>query len=267
MPDSPKTYRIRPRLWMALPVVLLLWITVNLLAPLPIVQLVTDNPDLIWIAMLANIVVVVGVFVPVFAALGWLRPTLFEPKRVRNLPLMILALSPTLAYIFWVASGTLAAPIEVMHLIVLSALQAAIWEEFIFRGAAVFLLRTRLAEIWVALLPALFFGAIHFLNDPSDLGATLYQVIFAFVVGLSYYGIRRVTGSIFIGIALHFLNNVLADSFRWDEPLLFTIGTLEYYPSDVALDALLLVSAIAALVIAVKYPRVPVLPESDFARA
>ncbi|KJQ55464.1 CPBP family intramembrane glutamic endopeptidase [Microbacterium sp. SA39] len=259
------SYRVKPRLWMALPVAVLLALISMLGVPL-LLSSWTNDPSRIWMVLVAICLTVLLVFVPVFAALGWLRPTLFDPQRVRNVGLFVLSMSPMIVLAVWIAFGGYGDPQGLVIPIILSALQAALWEEFVWRGATVFLLRTRLAEIWVALIPAALFGVMHLTNlsTGKNLGDTIYQVFYATLFGLAMYAIRRVTGSIFVGVLVHFLNNSVTELFYFDDaPVLYKIGDIPMTLPDLIMDSSLVVGAITAIIIALRYPRVPVLPTPD----
>lgn len=260
------SYRVKPRLWMALPVVVILAAISMVGVPFLFDSWVNGDMSRVWVLLTAICLTVVLLFVPVFAALGWLRPTLFEPQRVRGIGLFLLSMSPMIVLAGWIAFGGYDDAGDLTIPILLSALQAAFWEEFVYRGAAIFLLRTRLAEIWVALIPGIFFGLVHLTNLTlgQSMADTIYQVVGAALYGLTMYAIRRVTGSIFVGVLLHFMNNSVTELFYFeDAPVLFSIGEIPMTLPDILMDSALVVGAITAIVIALRYPRVPVLPTPD----
>ncbi|KJQ52897.1 CPBP family intramembrane glutamic endopeptidase [Microbacterium sp. SA39] len=257
------SYRLKPRLWMALPVILLLEVICVIVVPMLFSSYVGSDESRIWVLLAAISLTVLAVFVPVFAVLGWLRPVIFEPQRVRDVGLFVLSMSPMIALAFWAAVGGFDWVGDMSIPIILSALQAALSEEFVYRGAAIFLLRTRLAEIWVALIPAVLFGLVHLSNltTGQSLGDTVYQVTTAAFFGLSMYAIRRVSGSIILCVVVHFLNNALPEFFYWEgAPVVLALGEVQLTWPEIILEIATLLGAIAAVIIALRFPRVPVLP-------
>lgn len=204
--------KITPRLWMAAPAILVTTALCMLGAPLIAFTLAGNDPENVWISHLM-VVVAVGVLCVVAAALGWLGPILFEQRRATSPLARVLAFAPFvyLAYCLivtnWPALSGAAALV-----IVTSAIQAGIWEEFLFRGVAVVTLRATLSELWVALITSALFASIHLLNltyPGARIDETLYQTLYAFLFGLAAYALRRVTGTIFMPILLHVFNNML----------------------------------------------------------
>jgi membrane protease YdiL (CAAX protease family) len=60
-------------------------------------------------------------------------------------------------------------------------------------------------EIHVVLLSCLFFGALHIPNAlyGRSVGATIGQFVFASLVGVVYYVLRRLTGTLIVPMVLH----------------------------------------------------------------
>lgn len=206
--SSPESPRVRPRVWMALPAVIVVLGLSLVLGPLLAVQFApADNQVLL--ALIALAVVLIPT-IGLLAFLGWLRPVFLERRRVGGLLPTLLAFAP-LIYIVYCAVTTDWSRINGGHVVtaLLLASIAGVGEELAFRGVAVVTLRARLSEVWVALIPSVVFSLAHLLNLGGDVPAveTFYQVFYAFLFGLAAYALRRVTGGLFIPILVHTLNN------------------------------------------------------------
>lgn len=91
-------------------------------------------------------------------------------------------------------------------------------EELLTRGVVIVGLRADLTELWVWIGSCALFGVLHGINVlfGQSGGATLRQVVFAFVMGSSFYVTRQVTGTLIAGMVLHAL---------WDFGFLATDAT------------------------------------------
>lgn len=207
--------RVTPRLWMALPAVVLMLALSLVAGPLIAGAFVpTEDPAPAELAVYAAIIIAILliVAVPALAALGWLRAVLFEQKRVRALVPTLLAFGPLIYFAYLIASTAwVRIPLWAVLLNLLLAAVAGIGEELAFRGVAVVTLRAKLGEVWVAVIPAVFFGLVHLINLGSGgtVVDTLYQVVYATLYGFTLYAIRRVTGGLIVPIIMHTLNNGL----------------------------------------------------------
>jgi membrane protease YdiL (CAAX protease family) len=67
--------------------------------------------------------------------------------------------------------------------------------------------RGTLSEGWVWFLSSLLFGLLHGLNVffGQSIGATLYQIMFAFLLGTAFYVTRRLTGLLVVNMVIHAL--------------------------------------------------------------
>ncbi len=99
-------------------------------------------------------------------------------------------------------------PALVLYLISMTIAPAFI-EEMIFRGVVMQSLR-RFGDVFAIIASSLIFGIFH-LN--------LIQMPYAFILGLciGYFVIR--TGSLWVGVLIHFVNNSVAAAFTLIEPL------------------------------------------------
>ena len=65
--------------------------------------------------------------------------------------------------------------------------------------------RGTLSEVWVWFLSSLLFGLLHGLNVffGQSIGATLRQIVFAFLLGTAFYVTRRLTGLLVVTMVIH----------------------------------------------------------------
>ncbi len=78
-------------------------------------------------------------------------------------------------------------------------------EELLTRGVVVVGLRADLTELWVWIGSCALFGVLHGINALFGQSSrdTLRQIVFAFVMGSSFYVTRQVTGTLLVGMVLH----------------------------------------------------------------
>jgi membrane protease YdiL (CAAX protease family) len=144
----------------------------------------------------------------VTSVLGWWRPALREPRRVGGgwmwLVPILLALGAVgnLAstkwgeidglgtYVFWLAIGCAFVGFS---------------EELVTRGLLIVGARGSLHEPMVWFVSSLCFGLLHVPNVFFGQGGreTAQQVVFAFVVGTTYYVTRRISGALVVTMVLH----------------------------------------------------------------
>lgn len=92
---------------------------------------------------------------------------------------------------------------------------APLYEELLFRGLLLGFLMTRTTPSRAVFLTSLLFGFWHFKNALwMPVQPVLFQVLYAFVLGLllSFSTLRH--QSIVPAVILHFLNNIIAESLR-----------------------------------------------------
>ena len=85
-------------------------------------------------------------------------------------------------------------------------------EEYLFRGLIFTALKTRYPLVRSILICSALFGLRHLLNlfmGPFTPVATLGQVGFTFFAGIYLCAVYEVTGNLWIGFAIHFLENIL----------------------------------------------------------
>ena len=85
---------------------------------------------------------------------------------------------------------------DVLPLLAVGVLLVGFSEELLTRGLIVVGMRGALKEPMVWFVTSLLFGLMHGLNIifGQAVGATLQQIVFAFVLGTAFYVTRRVTG-------------------------------------------------------------------------
>lgn len=146
----------------------------------------------------------------VTTALGWWKPALREPQRVGSrwmwaVPVLLLAgaimnlaatrwdrLPDKATYVLWLAIGTAFVGFS---------------EELLTRGLAIVGGRGSMHEKWVWAFSGLIFGLLHAPNAlfGQSLPKTVVQVFFAFIVGMTYYVTRRISGTLIVTMVLHAL--------------------------------------------------------------
>ncbi|MDZ4044754.1 MAG: CPBP family intramembrane glutamic endopeptidase [Rhodoglobus sp.] len=251
--NMPTTYRVKPSIWMgAIFAVALFFLPA--VAGLPFAGL----PKPLY--MLISTALVVVIAVGIAAALGWLRPLLFEPNRVKGVLPVLLAFGPVLYIVYCTVSTDWAVlPTTTIVLALLSGLYSGVWEELMFRGALLIGIRGNLKEVWVAVITAVAFGLLHSINFVAEPGAeTGYQVVYAIMVGFAFYAIRRVTGSIFFCMVVHMLNNAMESMAEHSNATIATLAS-GFSMANIIFIAGLVLGIISAVVVIRRTPQVSLL--------
>lgn len=197
--------KVRPRVWIGLAIYLgyiAVVFTVQLASGVRYDELGESGSNLFFGAGLSLIIATVLLALTT-TLLGWWRPALFDRHRSVRWPiiapiLMAVALVFNLISTDWGAfDGAFLAAALVIILV-------GFTEEITTRGLLLTGLRSRLGEGWVWFLTSALFGAMHLLNATGQaLGATVQQVVFAFIAGTVFYILRRVTGTLVWAMVLH----------------------------------------------------------------
>ncbi|WP_228501457.1 CPBP family intramembrane glutamic endopeptidase [Plantibacter sp. VKM Ac-2885] len=197
--------KVRPRVWIGLAIYLgyiAVVFTVQLVSGVRYDELGASGSNLFFGAGLSLIIATVLLALTT-TLLGWWRPALFDRHRSVRWPiiapiLMVVALVFNLISTDWAAfDGAFLAAALVILLV-------GFTEEITTRGLLLTGLRSRLSEGWVWFLTSFLFGAMHLLNATGQaLGATIQQVVFAFIAGTVFYILRRVTGTLIWAMVLH----------------------------------------------------------------
>jgi hypothetical protein len=90
-------------------------------------------------------------------------------------------------------------------LIALGTMMVGFGEEIVFRGYLLVGARARFSEAGAWLSTSVLFGLFHGLNilTGQGVGATIQQVVFAFLMGSGLYLVRRVSGLLVVGMVIH----------------------------------------------------------------
>ena len=159
-----------------------------------------------------GIVVPVGIgaaFLSVAATwLGWWRPALTEETKTGPRWAILLPVAMFVFVLLGVSGidfGSDSA--KVLPMLALGTALVGFSEEFLTRGLMVVGFRGSMSEVWVWFLTALMFGLLHGLNVffGQSVGATAFQMGFAFVLGSAFYLVRRITGLLVVGMVIHAL--------------------------------------------------------------
>lgn len=167
------------------------------------------------------LVVVLAFQVAVVTKLGWWRSVLRDPERTRRTWLWI----PVVVYIVFVVAATLAAEgwtdAGAGYVVGLSAtvLLVGISEELTFRGILLVGGRRLVTREWQAVaLSSALFGLFHLPNAllGSPLGDEIPHVVQTALIGLLFYALRRLTGTIVVPMAMHALWDLVVLQTGWD---------------------------------------------------
>jgi membrane protease YdiL (CAAX protease family) len=160
--------------------------------------------------------IVEGIIVPIGAGalflalvttwLGWWRPALFEEERAGRrwmllVPILIATVALiSVAFIDWGSPNT-----DVLALLAVAVLLVGFSEELLTRGLLIVGFRGSMTEGWVWFLSVLLFGLLHSVNVffGQSLGQTVFQMVFAAMLGTAFYVTRRVLATIVVGMLLH----------------------------------------------------------------
>lgn len=197
-----------------------------------------DSAGNLWRGAVLSLIVGSVVLAVVTSWLGWWRPALRERATTKAkwtiiAPLLVVvALVGNLAGIRWS---------EVTMDFLLAALALGVFvgftEELSTRGLLLVGLRGSMAEVWAALISSICFGLMHGLNIflGQSVASTIPQVGQATLLGLTFYILRRVTGSLIWAMLLHG---------AWD----FSVFTLELAGDPSVLALLQPVAGVLALI-------------------
>jgi uncharacterized protein len=113
--------------------------------------------------------------------------------------LLVIALSGVVSIDFGAASAA------TLLLVAIGTGLVGFSEELLTRGLMIVGFRGTLSEVWVWFLSSLLFGLLHGLNVffGQSIGATLRQIVFAFLLGTAFYVTRRLTGLLVVTMVIH----------------------------------------------------------------
>lgn len=200
--------RVQPRAWIGLAVWVLYGVVVVVLQKTSGIGYTEfgDSPSNLWRGAVVSLVVGAVVLAVVTTWLGWWRPALRERHTTRARWTIIAPALLVVGVIGNLVSTTWSA---VSLDFVLAALALGVFvgftEELTTRGVLLVGLRGSTGEVVVALVSSLCFGLMHGINVflGQSVAATVPQIGQAFLQGLTFYILRRVTGSLIGAMALH----------------------------------------------------------------
>lgn len=206
--EEPSTYRVRPRVrWgvLAYLAYLAVFFGVWIINGIDYLRIAESEDTLLkwYVIPLVAGTVVVSVFV---TAYGWWRPALFETR-------------PRLPGWVWILPGVMAAAAVGNLILGASEKSTLMWvylivgsllvgfnEELLTRGQLIVALRSRFGELGVWFFSTLLFAAMHLPNTLFGTGVFgLAQVVFVFLMGSTFYLLRRVSGTLIYAMLLHAL--------------------------------------------------------------
>lgn len=163
--------------------------------------------------------------------LGWWSLVWREPLRARGWVWAIPA-ALLIASVAGIGYGNLAhVGLTVTVTLLAATFFTGLSEELMFRGLALQVFRDRTSEGWAAAWTSILFGATHLINAIVLGSDALWQAITSVGAGYLLYLCRRVSGGLWLPIAVHWLYDFSLDS--------HTIGVLGD-PGEVADGALAL---------------------------
>lgn len=202
------TVRVPPRAWVGLAVwalYLVVVVAIQATSGIPYTDW-GDTAGNLWRGAVVALVVGAVVVAAVTTWLGWWRPALRERRRTRARWTIIAPLL-LLAALVGNLAGTTWSDVGADFLVAGLALGVVVGfnEELTSRGLLLVGLRGSTREVWVALVSSLLFGLMHGVNIVlgQSVGETLPQIGNAVLQGLTFYILRRVTGSLVWAMLLH----------------------------------------------------------------
>ena len=178
---------------------------------------VNSAVKLLWIPV--GISVIIGVIV--VSVLGWWPPVLRDDRPVRrwvwSIPIvMVVVILAGTDYGLISQKGA-----GLFFALLVGTLLVGIAEELMYRGIGVVTFRSLgFTEGKVALWVAVIFGLSHATNIISEGAKSIVQVLVTMVAGYFFYLIRRVSGTLVLGMLIHGL---------WDFGLLTSIASGKVY--------------------------------------
>lgn len=200
--------RVQPRAWIGLAVWVLYGVVVVVVQKTSGIGYTEfgDSPSNLWRGAVISLIVGAVVLAVVTTWLGWWRPALRERRTTRARWTII---APALLVVGVIGNLLNTTWSAVSLDFVLAALALGVFvgftEELTTRGVLLVGLRGSTAEVWVALVSSLCFGLMHGINIflGQSVADTVPQIGQAFLQGLTFYILRRVTGSLIGAMVLH----------------------------------------------------------------
>ncbi|MFC4613116.1 CPBP family intramembrane glutamic endopeptidase [Cellulomonas algicola] len=232
--------RVQPRAWIGLAVWVLYGLVVVVVqkaSRIPYTEF-GESPSNLWRGAVLSLVVGAVVLAVVTTWLRWWPPALRE-RRTTRAKWTIIAPALLLVAVIGNLAGTRWSAVSLDFVVAALALGVFVGftEELTTRGVLLVGLRGSTAEVWVALVSSLCFGLMHGINIVlgQSVADTIPQIGQAFLQGLTFYIVRRVTGSLVGAMVLHG---------AWD----FSVFTLEQAGGTNPLAFLVIVAGVLSLV-------------------
>ena len=203
-----------------------------------------------------------GIVLPILAAsiyltivttvLGWWRPALYESKRQKRVPSWLWII-PVLAFVPCIANivrsdhrGEFTSAHWVW--IIIGFALVGYSEELMTRGLLVTGFRSTMRESRVMLYSSVLFGVMHGLNIVfgQAVGTSITQMIGTIPMGILFYYLRRITGSLFVPMVVHALWDISLVTFTGTSVALNELDTESVRPAN--LIGVILLCAIAGAV-------------------
>jgi membrane protease YdiL (CAAX protease family) len=139
--------------------------------------------------------------------LGWWRPVFRDEDRAPRWTLLMPAFLAAAILVGLVTADWGDRSTSFVMWLLVGTLFVGIAEETLTRGLLLVGFRGGMGEVGVWFWTSLLFGALHGLNIlfGQGVGATVRQMVFAFVFGSVLYASRRATGMLLVPIVLHWL--------------------------------------------------------------
>ena len=137
--------------------------------------------------------------------LGWWRPVFRDEDRAPRWTLLIPAFMAVAILAGLVTADWGRRDSSFIVWLMVGTLFVGIAEEVLTRGLLLTAFRGGMGEVGVWFWTSLLFGLLHALNIlfGQSVGATIQQIVFAFVIGSVLYACRRATGLLVVPIVLH----------------------------------------------------------------
>ena len=146
----------------------------------------------------------------VTTALGWWKPAIREARKVGSgwmwlIPALLLI--GTLVNIATTKWGEIDGVATYTAWLAIGCVFIGFSEELLTRGLAIVGGRGSMHEKWVWLFSGVIFALLHAPNAlfGQSVGTTIFQMVFAFAIGTSYYVTRRISGTLIVTMVLHSL--------------------------------------------------------------
>jgi uncharacterized protein len=207
--EEAKTMRVQPRpiVGIVLFVVYAAIFSIGFLASGVDYDQVADTTNNVVKAIVLPVGIGALVLLLVTYFFGWWRPVFRDEDRAPRWTLLIPAFIATAVVAGLVTADWGGRESSFIVWLLVGTIFVGIAEEVLTRGLLLTAFRGGMGEVGVWFWTSLLFGLLHALNIlfGQSVGATIQQIVFAFVFGSVLYASRRATGLLAIPIVLHAL--------------------------------------------------------------